>query len=98
MKLKEIAKNASTKFIDVRSEMEYSMGHLKGAVNIPLDHLKRQYKEIKGLGETPVIFYCRSGNRSSQAVTYLRQMGIDNIYNGGTLEDVQNILIGVNKV
>lgn len=92
MTLKEIARDSSTKFVDVRSEMEFSTGHVKGAVNIPLDQIQRRYTEIKGLGNTPVVFYCRSGNRSGQAVTYLRQLGIDNIYNGGALEDVQYYL------
>jgi phage shock protein E len=92
MTLKEIAKNSSTKFVDVRSEMEFRMGHVRGAVNIPLDQFQQRYKEIKGLGETPVVFYCHSGNRSGQAVSYLRQMGIDNIYNGGALEDLQYYL------
>ena len=89
MTLKEIVKNATTKFVDVRSEMEFKMGHIKGAVNIPLDQFQHRYVEIKGLGQDPVVFYCRSGNRSGQAVTYLRQRGFDNIYNGGAMEDVQ---------
>jgi rhodanese-related sulfurtransferase len=92
MTLKQIAKNATTKFVDVRSEMEFKRGHVKGAVNIPLEQLQRRYKEIEGLGQTPVIVYCRSGNRSGQAVSHLRQMGFDNIYNGGGLEDVQYYL------
>ena len=89
MTLKKIAKNATTKFVDVRSQMEFNTGHVKGAVNIPLDQLQQRYREIKGLGETPVVFYCRSGNRSGKAVGYLGQMGIKNIYNGGALEDVE---------
>ncbi|HJS55480.1 MAG TPA: rhodanese-like domain-containing protein [Chitinophagaceae bacterium] len=92
MTLKEITKNSTTKFVDVRSEMEFKSGHVKGAVNIPLDQFQRRYDEIKGLGKTPVVFYCRSGNRSGQAVGYLRQMGIENIYNGGALEDLQYYL------
>ena len=89
MTLKKIVSNSSTRYVDVRSENEFKTGHLKGAVNIPLDQLQQRYNEIKGLGEVPVVFYCRSGNRSGQAVSYLRQVGIDNIYNGGSIEDVQ---------
>lgn len=89
MTLKEIARNSTTKFVDVRSEMEFKMGHVRGALNIPLDQFQQRYKEIKGLGENPVVFYCRSGNRSGQAVSFLRQMGIENIYNGGAMEDVK---------
>lgn len=92
MTLKEIVKNPTTKFVDVRSEMEFNSGHVRGALNIPLDQFQKRYKEIKGLGEKPVVFYCRSGNRSGQAVSFLRQMGIDHIYNGGALEDLQYYL------
>lgn len=92
MALKNIIKNPVTKFVDVRSRMEFDSGHVKDAVNIPLDQLQHRYKEIKGLGDTPVVFYCRSGNRSTQAVSYLRHMGFDNIYNGGSLEEMQRYL------
>jgi len=92
MTLKEIAKNPTTKFVDVRSVGEFNMEHVTGALNIPLDQFQNRYNEIEGLGDTPVVFYCRSGNRSGQAVGYLRQLGIDNIYNGGALEDLQYYL------
>jgi rhodanese-related sulfurtransferase len=92
MNLKQLADNTSTKFVDVRSELEFNTGHIKGALNIPLHQFQQRYKEIKGLGETPVVFYCQSGNRSGQAVGFLRRMGIDNIYNGGGLEDLQYYL------
>lgn len=92
MTLKEVTRNSTTKFVDVRSAVEFNAGHVKGAVNIPLDQFQQRYKEIKGLGEIPVVFYCRSGNRSGQAVSYLRQVGIDHIYNGGALEDLQYYL------
>jgi rhodanese-related sulfurtransferase len=92
MTLKEVATNPNTKFVDVRTVGEFNAEHVKGAVNIPMDQLQNRYKEIEGLGETPVVFYCRSGNRSGQVVGYLRQLGIDNIYNGGALEDLQYYL------
>jgi len=89
MTLKELTENTSTKYVDVRTENEFKTGHVKGAMNIPLDQIQYRFEEITGLGNIPVVFYCRSGNRSSRAVGYLRQMGIENIYNGGPLEDVQ---------
>lgn len=90
--IKQIAKDKKTKFVDVRSSMEYSTGHLHGAVNIPLDQLPARTNEIEGLGNIPVIFYCRSGNRSGMAVSMLQQQGIKDIYNGGSLEEVQYLL------
>jgi len=92
MTIKEIVKSPNTKFVDVRSAGEFNMEHVNGALNIPLDQFQNRYHEIEGLGDIPVVFYCRSGNRSGQAVGYLRQLGIDNIYNGGALEDVQYYL------
>lgn len=92
MTLKKLVGNPTTRYVDVRSESEFKTGHVKGAVNIPLDQLQQRYSEIKGLGETAVVFYCRSGNRSGQAVGYLLQMGINNIYNGGAIDDVQYYL------
>jgi rhodanese-related sulfurtransferase len=56
-------------------------------LNIPLHELPYRLSEIKGLGKEPVVFYCRSGNRSGQAVSYLQQQGFGNIYNGGSLEE-----------
>lgn len=86
--MKQILNDSNTKFVDVRSATEYSTGHVKGAVNIPLDELPGRVSEIKELGKTPVVFYCRSGNRSGQAVGFLSQHGYGNIYNGGGIDDL----------
>ena len=89
MELKEIIKNPATRFVDVRTILEFKMDHVEGAINLPLDQVPHRYQEITGLGTTPIVFYCRSGNRSGQAVAYLSQMGFQNIYNGGGVDDVQ---------
>ena len=86
---KEILKDQATKFVDVRTNTEFNTGHINGAVNIPLDQFQRRYTEIDGLGQSPVVIYCRSGNRSGQAVAYLLQKGIKNVYNGGGLDYIQ---------
>lgn len=92
MELKEITKDPATRFVDVRSKAEFNSGHVHGAVNIPLDEFVYRYKEMEGLGKTPFVFYCRSGNRSSSAVNYLNSIGIGNIYNGGGMDDLMNYL------
>lgn len=92
MTLKEIIKDPATKFVDVRTVFEFGSGHINGALNIPLDQFQHRYGEIEDLGNTPIVFYCRSGNRSSQAVSYLLQMGVKNIYNGGGVGDIQFLL------
>lgn len=92
MSIKEILHDPQTKIVDVRSVMEFNSGHINNAINIPLDQFADRFREIKGLGETPVVFYCRSGNRSAQAVAYLQQQGVKQVYNGGGLEDVYYLL------
>lgn len=85
----EILKHPDTQFVDVRSNLEFASGHLPGALNIPLDQFQVRYTEIDGLGQKPVVFYCRSGNRSGQALAFLQQKGFKNIYNGGGIDDLQ---------
>lgn len=48
-------------WIDVRSEQEFSEGHLHNAVNIPVDQIVRRIHEAAPDKDTPVNLYCRSG-------------------------------------
>lgn len=91
MRLKEIVK-AATLFVDVRTKEEFESGHLDGAVNIPLGDIAKRKQEIKGLGNIPVVFYCRSGNRSGSAVAYLQKEGYAEVYNGGSMADVRKLI------
>jgi phage shock protein E len=75
----DIIKNGG-QIIDVRSKAEFQSGHIKGAVNIPLDQLSRQMNKINK--EKPVITCCASGMRSGSAKNILRAHGYE-VYNGG---------------
>ncbi len=68
--------------IDVREPIEYKMGHVKGAINIPVSriHTARELEEIEK--ETEIILYCRSGSRSGMAISIMRQLGYTNLTNG----------------
>ena len=68
--------------IDVRSYAEYMGGHVAGSINIPLQDLPQHLDEIKAMPQ-PVILCCASGNRSGQAMMFLRDQGI-NCENGGS--------------
>jgi rhodanese-related sulfurtransferase len=68
--------------IDVRSQGEFETGHVKGAKNIPLQHISSQIASIKKLNK-PVIVCCASGMRSAQANGILKKNGIDSINGGG---------------
>lgn len=74
--------------LDVRSPGEFAQGHVKGAMNIPLDQLQRSTAKVpKG---RPVITCCRSGARSGMAEGILRKAGFE-AYNGGPWTNVQKL-------
>lgn len=73
--------------VDVRTKEEFAQGHYPNAINIPLDQVQQRLDEFKAMN-TPIVAYCRSGNRSGLAVSILKQNGITEVYNGGGLQDV----------
>ncbi|WP_329530981.1 rhodanese-like domain-containing protein [Streptomyces sp. NBC_01450] len=63
--------------IDVRTPAEYASGHLPGALNIPLDHIRRALPEIRQAAERgDVLVVCASGARSENACKLLAEQGI----------------------
>lgn len=73
--------------IDVRTPAEYSEGHLEGAVNI--DVQDANFGTI--LSQLPTdgdyVVYCRSGNRSAQAVEIMKASGFTNVMDAGGVND-----------
>lgn len=63
--------------LDVRTVEEYEAGHIPGSVLIPLDELARRAGELP-VGE-PILIYCRSGNRSLEAMNMLAGAGFMNL-------------------
>lgn len=78
--------------VDVRTPAEFSAGSVKGAVNIPLDKVAGQLAKFKG--KKSIIVFCRSGNRSGQAKSILEQNGFQHVINGGTWQNVNQIVNG----
>ena len=81
--VKEIVDNYSkydnVTIIDVRSVAEYESGHIKSAINLPLDIIEN----IDIPRDNKVIVYCQSGRRSNQAAIKLLGLGYENIYDMG---------------
>jgi phage shock protein E len=67
--------------IDVRTPAEFQSGHLKKAINVPLDKLGASLKKISK--DKPVITCCASGMRSASAKSILQNAGYT-VYNGGS--------------
>lgn len=80
--VEEYQKTPQAKLIDVREEDEYAAGHIPNSINIPLSKIESAQGEITDL-DTPLFVYCRSGNRSGQAVAWLKQAGYSKVKNIG---------------
>ncbi|HEY3423191.1 MAG TPA: FAD-dependent oxidoreductase [Negativicutes bacterium] len=65
--------------IDVRTPLEFSMGSIEGAVNIPLDDLRSRLQEIPK--DKAVILFCQVGLRGYLAYRILIQKGYQHIRN-----------------
>ena len=74
--------------IDVRTAGEFAGGKLRGARNI--DIMSSTFvSQIKNLPKDKTyLIYCRSGNRSGQAVKVMQDAGFTNVFNmnGGVIE------------
>lgn len=79
--------NNKQTIVDVRTPGEFMGGHVEGSINIPLQEIQQRIEEIKALPK-PIILCCASGNRSGQATSYLKSLGVDCI-NGGSWIDVK---------
>lgn len=72
--------------VDVRSKLEFWIGHLPGAVCIPLERLPQGVEQRVGI--TPgsrILVYCAAGTRSAMAAEQLRAAGYKHVVDGGGL-------------
>jgi rhodanese-related sulfurtransferase len=74
--------------IDVRTKEEYNSGHVKNAVNVPLDNIAAVTQKLKP--EDYIIVCCKSGARSAMAKNILKSKGYKNIVNGGGWASLDN--------
>ena len=69
--------------IDVREPLEFKMGHVKGAINIPPSQMMAGAKKIDGVPkDTELVLYCISGSRSNVSINILQGLGYTNLTNG----------------
>jgi sulfur dioxygenase len=77
----------AVQIVDVREPDEFSgpLGHIQGAVLIPLGALAKRAGELAT--DRPTVAVCRAGSRSAQATLMLREAGFGKVANlaGGML-------------
>lgn len=75
-------KKGELNLLDVREDDEWEAGHVEGSIHIPMQQIPARLGEIDK--DKPLVAVCRSGGRSAQVVSFLRQQGyeIDNLDGG----------------
>ena len=74
--------------LDVRTKEEFEETHINGAILLPLADINTSILEQMIPDNTvEIIVYCRSGNRSSQAVDVLFDLGYENVYDLGAINN-----------
>lgn len=74
--------------IDVRSDAEFASGHLEGALQIVHTDIVDGVARLDLAKDTPIVLYCRSGNRSGIATRALEAEGYTRVTNAGAYTDL----------
>jgi len=67
--------NENVLLLDVRTPEEFAKGSVPGAVNVPIDDLRRRLCEVPR--DRKIIAYCQVGQRGYLATRILQQSGFD---------------------
>lgn len=85
-------KNQNSTLIDIREPYELEVdGFVVGAINIPMGEIPENLEKIKDMPK-PIVIFCRSGGRASSTLNFLKESGLEDVFNGGGFNDVNEIL------
>jgi rhodanese-related sulfurtransferase len=65
--------------LDVRTRMEYDLGHYPEAVHLPTASLNEEIERAIPDKETSILIYCNTGQRSRWATDVLKKKGYKNV-------------------
>jgi len=78
----QLNNDANAIILDVRTEDEFNEGIIPGAMNIDIYKGQGYIYSIEELDKSKNYYvYCRSGGRSGQACSIMRELGFENAYN-----------------
>tara|TARA_Y100001978_G_scaffold15510_1_gene12100 strand:+ start:408 stop:686 length:279 start_codon:yes stop_codon:yes gene_type:complete len=90
MNLQELINSDKVTIVDVRTDHEFAVGRVEDSINIPLNEIPNNIDKLKGM--QPIVMCCAAGIRSGNAVNYLKQIGLEEVYNGGSWQQVQETI------
>lgn len=73
------AYDAGVSFVDVRTNAEWSAGHVKGALHLPVADVDADAAAALPKKDQPIVLYCVSGRRAEAAAESLRRQGYTNV-------------------
>jgi rhodanese-related sulfurtransferase len=79
----ELAARGEVRLVDVREVREWDEGHIERARHVEMDRLVAEAESLSG--DPPVVFYCRTGSRSSVASQAFRASGVETFNLAGGL-------------
>jgi rhodanese-related sulfurtransferase len=74
-----IAAERAPLILDVRTQSEFSTGHIPGAVNIPHTELAGRLGELGGGSDREIVVYCEGGSRAMAAASELQRAGFSSV-------------------
>ena len=79
--------------VDVRSPEEYAEGHVKFAINMPIDTFKDNISKLDAWKDKSVILYCNSGKKSGEAADILVENGFKDVTNADGVKQYEYKLV-----
>ncbi|WP_239255656.1 rhodanese-like domain-containing protein [Listeria ilorinensis] len=82
IELEQVLKQESQAILDVRDRDDFEVGHIEGALNIPIDELAEKSSTLDK--NRPYMIICYAGGRSQAASEFLAQKGyqVTNVMGG----------------
>jgi hydroxyacylglutathione hydrolase len=82
--------------LDVRQPLEWSAGHIPGAVHMHIADLPARVDELRG-SQSPVYIYCRTGHRTAMAASLLARAGLAPVLVDGGFPDWEDLGLPVEQ-
>ena len=76
---REMIAAGDVQVIDSREPFEHAEGHVPGSINIP--HMATMPRAGELATDRPLLFICKSGQRSAVAAEFAATMGLTDLYN-----------------
>lgn len=87
--IKELIKDYETTLVDVRIPEQFDKKTAKGTINIPLATIENNIDFFKN--QKKVILFCNKGVQATEALVILKKNGVQNVYFGKTLDNVEAV-------